>query len=84
MLGYSQGDALGEAFDGPLEAFVGEWLEASAVFADQVVVVPAAVTQGLVAGDAGAGLDALNDVDLLELFQDAVDAGPGDAAFPSR
>ena len=68
-------DAFGCAFDCAFDAFVGEWFESSALVADEVVVVPAAVADGFEAADAGTDLDALDDADLFEFFEDPVDAG---------
>jgi hypothetical protein len=58
----------------PLERFVGEGLDLAAVVADEVMVVLAALVARLVAGAAGAGVDALDEPVLHEEVEHAVDA----------
>ena len=79
VLGHVEGDAVGDAVDCALQLVVLERDDLLACVADEVVVmVAAAGVDGLVAGDAVADLDPRDELELLELVDDAVDAGPRD------
>jgi hypothetical protein len=80
VLGDAQRKALAETVDGTLERLVGERLEAPALVAYEVVMMPEPVTGWLVAHDALTDFDALHERDLLELLHHAVDARARDAA----
>ena len=62
------------------EVLVGECLDAAAVVAEEVVVVLAARQHRLVASDAGAELDPLQEALLGQEVEDAVDARDPDGS----
>ena len=64
--------------DRALERLVGEGLDLAAVVAHEVVVVLAALVPRLVAGAAGAGVDALDQPVVDEQVEHPVDAGDAD------
>ena len=76
VVGDVEADLVGEAVDRALEGRVLEGDHAAAVAADRVVVMVAAGLDPLVAGGAAADLEALDEAELLELLEGAVDAGP--------
>jgi len=63
-----------------LEPGIGERLDVPAVVADQVMVVLAAHMGGFEAGDTVTELDTLDEVELDELLEGAIDARYPDAA----
>ena len=75
--------AVVESARGPLErlfeAGIGEWVDPAAVVADQVMVVLAAHMGGLEAGNPVTELDTLDEVEVDELLDGAVDARDPDA-----
>jgi hypothetical protein len=74
-------DAFGELVDGVFELVVFEGGDASAVVAQQVMVVVAAGVGGFVAGCAVADVESLDEAELVEDFDGAVDAcGAGGGA----
>jgi hypothetical protein len=68
-------DALGEGVYCPFEPVVFEGGDASAVVADEVVVVVAAGIGRLVAGGAVADVESLYEVELVQQLHGSVDAG---------
>src|SRR4051794_20806538 len=68
-------DAAAHRFDCPLQRAVREWRQPPALLADQVMVVLGLI-EPLIGGSLAAGLDPLDEVQLLELLEGAVDAGP--------
>lgn len=66
----------GDPGDRPLEAGVLEWLHAAAATTDRVMVVVSVRADPLVAGDATRSLKTPNQLQLLELLERPVDAGP--------
>ncbi len=75
MLGNIKRHARADPDQLALEPLVGERLESATVVADEVMVVPDTVPQRLEADDALPHLDACNELGVLELLEDAVDAG---------
>jgi hypothetical protein len=70
-----------EARDRPLQSLVFEGDEAAAVVAEQVMVMLAAGLSGLVACDPRTEVEPVDEAQLLELLEGAVDAGAaGEAA----
>src|SRR5579871_3168338 len=69
-----------EVDEGALERGVFEGLDAAAGVADQVVMVVPVGVDRLVAGDAGAEVDALDEPFGGEQFEDAIDARDADLA----
>ena len=69
-----------DTLEGALERGVGEGLDLAAVVADEVVVMVAARVRGLEAGDAVADVDALQEAQVGELVDGAVDARDPDPA----
>jgi len=70
--------APGEAAEHALEPVVLEGIDASAVVADDVVVVLAARPQRLVASDASTNVEPMNESERDELIEDAVNARDSD------
>ena len=84
VFGDLEGDASGDAVDGPLELGVLERDHVAAVVADEVMMVMVRVgMQRLVADDALAEIESRNDLDPLELIEDPVDARARRAALAS-
>src|SRR3954454_20277864 len=81
MVGDLEAELVGELVDGSLERGVLEGDHATAAAADRVVVVLATGFDPLIAGGAAAHLEALDEGELLELLERAVDAGPADSGF---
>ena len=67
--------------DRGLEALVGEGLDLAAVRADEMVMMLARRQRGLVARDAAADVDSLQQTVLREQVDHAVDAGDADLAI---
>ena len=72
MLGDLERDATRDARDRALELGIFERRDPAAFVADEVVVVVAAGMDGLVAHDALPELDPRDQLELLELIEDAV------------
>jgi hypothetical protein len=71
-------DSAAEGVERGLERLVAERLHAAAVVADEVMVMLSARKDGLVARDASADVDALDQPVLRQEIDDAVDAGDPD------
>ncbi len=81
MLGDAQRHSRADAQQFAFEALVDEWHQAPAVLADHVVVVAVSVAEWLVANDSLADLDPHEQLGLLELLEDPVDARARDRAL---
>src|SRR4051794_9064676 len=76
-----EGDGVGELVDRLLECGILERLDRAAAPADEMVVVLAAGVARLVARDTVAHLDAVDEPELVELLERAVDARQADGAI---
>jgi hypothetical protein len=72
-----------EPLDRALETAILERHESAAAVAQEVVVMPAAGVGWLVAGNPGAEVEAVDESELLELFQGPVDAGAANDVPPA-
>ena len=79
MPGDVEAEAACDVLERPLERVVGERLDLAAVVADEVVVMIASGVRGLVAGDAVADVDPLDEAEVGEAVEHAVDARDPDA-----
>lgn len=77
MAGEREAGASSDGLNGCLQLIAGEGGELAALLANEVMVVGSRV-HALIAGGVAADVDPLDQLQLLELVQSAVDAGAAD------